>query len=136
MADSGIVLFCDGLILIQHALVSLPSPWSRTIISLETEITNASVGDPTYIDGSQLSGPVSALNSTECSLAGDLDGVNGGCNIGAYCLKRDLFVDKVTNRMQCVLDRIKNISRSEGLSTLGTLQDAVILHVAAWRQQS
>ena len=72
--DSGVVLFCDGLILIQHAPVSLPIPWSRSIVSLETEVADESVDDPTYIDGSQLLGPVSDLGSRECFLAGDPDG--------------------------------------------------------------
>ena len=72
--DSGVVLFCDGPILIQHAPVSLPIPWSRSIVSLEAEVVDESVDDPTYIDGSRLLGPVSDLGSTECSLAGDPDG--------------------------------------------------------------
>ena len=72
--DSGVVLFCDSLIHIQHAPVSLPIPWSCSIISLETEFTHESVDDPMYINGSQLLGPVSDLGSRECSLAGDPDG--------------------------------------------------------------
>ena len=72
--NSGVVVFCDGPILIQHEPVSLPIPWSRSIVSLETEVADESVDDPTYIDGSRLLGPVSDLGSTECSLAGDPDG--------------------------------------------------------------
>ena len=72
--NSGVVLFCDGLILIQHAPVSLPIPWSRSIVDLETEIADESVDDRTYIDGSRLLGPVSDLGSTECSLAENPDG--------------------------------------------------------------
>ena len=71
--NSGVVVFCDGLILIQHAPVSLPFPWSRSIVSLETEVADESVDDLTYIDGSRLLGPVSDLGSTECSLDGDPD---------------------------------------------------------------
>ena len=50
--DSGMVLFCDSLILIQHASVSLPIPWPRSIVSLETEVANELVDDLMYIDGS------------------------------------------------------------------------------------
>ena len=71
--NSGVVVFCDGLILIQHAPVSLPIPWSRSIVSLETGVADESVDDPTYINGSRLLGPVSDLGSTGCSLAGDPD---------------------------------------------------------------
>ena len=72
--NSGVVVFCDSLILIQHAPVSLPFPWSRSIVSLETEVADELVDDLMYIDGSRLLGPVSDLGSTECSLAGDPDG--------------------------------------------------------------
>ena len=61
------------MILIQRAPVSLPIPWSRSIVSLETEVADESVDDPTNIDGSRLLGPVSDLGSTGCSLAGDTD---------------------------------------------------------------
>ena len=71
--ESGVVLFCDGPIIIQHAPVSLPIPWSRSIVSLETGVADESVDDPTYINGSRLLGPVSDLGSTGCSLAGDPD---------------------------------------------------------------
>ena len=71
--EGGIVLFCDGMILIQRAPVSLPIPWFRSIVSLETEVADESVDDPTNIDGSRLLGPVSDLGSTGCSLAGDPD---------------------------------------------------------------
>ena len=72
--NSGVMVFCDSLILIQHTPVSLPIPWSRSMVSLETEVADESVDDPTYIDGSRLIGPVSDLGPTECSLAGDPDG--------------------------------------------------------------
>ena len=72
--DSGVVLFCDSPILIQYTPISLPIPWSHSIVSLETRVADESVNDPTYINGSQLLGPVSDLGSTECSLARDPDG--------------------------------------------------------------